>query len=54
MYDGTAFVKRGDIVFVAINYRLGAFGFLYLDDLSGGHSGSGNSGLLDQIAALRG
>jgi para-nitrobenzyl esterase len=53
VYEGTTFVKQGDIVFVSINYRLGVFGFLYLDDLPGGLAGGGNIGLLDQIAALQ-
>lgn len=44
-YDGTAFARDG-IVCVTINYRLGADGFLFLDD------GVANCGLLDQLAAL--
>ena len=39
------------MVFVSINYRLHALGFLYLDELFG-LPGSGNAGLLDQVAAL--
>jgi para-nitrobenzyl esterase len=45
-YDGAAFARDG-VVFVSINYRLAAEGFLYLDD------GVANLGLLDQLAALR-
>jgi para-nitrobenzyl esterase len=45
IYDGTAFARDG-VVCVTINYRLGADGFLFLDD------GISNLGLLDQIAAL--
>lgn len=45
LYDGSAFARDG-VVFVAINYRLGAEGFLFLDD------GVANVALLDQIAAL--
>jgi para-nitrobenzyl esterase len=53
-YDGTKFAVHGDVVVVTINYRLGPFGFLHLDDLFGGaFPGSGNAGILDQIAALR-
>ena len=54
-YDGSRLAARGDVVVVTINYRLGAFGFLDLSDLGGpGLPRSGNLGLLDQIAALRG
>jgi len=45
-YDGTAFARDG-VVCVTINYRLGAEGFLFLDD------GVANLGLLDQLAALQ-
>jgi len=51
-YDGTNFAKRGDVVVVTINYRLGPFGFMHLGDLFPDLDGSGNLGLLDQIAAL--
>jgi para-nitrobenzyl esterase len=38
---------------VTINYRLGALGYLHLADLAGERfAGSGNLGLLDQVAAL--
>ncbi len=51
-YDGTNLARR-DVVVVSCNYRLGALGFLHLEGLSGsGYRGSGNAGLLDQIAAL--
>ncbi|MHA1147923.1 MAG: carboxylesterase/lipase family protein [Promethearchaeota archaeon] len=47
MYDGSALAKRGDIVVVTINYRLGSFGFLHFPgELI-------NVGSLDQIAALK-
>ena len=51
-YDGTHFVQRGDVVVVSINYRLGALGWLHLGHLDPAYARSGNSGLLDQIAAL--
>jgi para-nitrobenzyl esterase len=52
-YDGTQFANHGDVVVVTINYRLGPFGFLHLADLfDGAFAGSGNAGILDQIAAL--
>ena len=44
-YDGSRFARDG-VVCVTINYRVGAEGFLYLDD------GTANLGLLDQIVAL--
>jgi len=47
-YSGERFAKGGDVVAVAINYRLGALGFLCLPGVS-----EGNLGLLDQVAALR-
>lgn len=46
-YDGANLAAR-DVVVVTLNYRLGALGFLHLDDVEG----SGNAGLLDQAAAL--
>jgi para-nitrobenzyl esterase len=53
-YDGRKFCRRGDIVLVTINYRLGALGFLDLSEIGGSeYTTSGNHGLLDQVAALR-
>ena len=53
-YEGTHFAERG-VVFVTINYRLGALGWLALPELSAEspYCVSGNYGLLDQIEALR-
>jgi para-nitrobenzyl esterase len=52
-YDGTRFVEHGDVVVVTINYRLGPLGFLHLaDDFGADLAGSGNAGILDQVAAL--
>jgi para-nitrobenzyl esterase len=53
IYDGTKFAAHGDVVVVTINYRLGTFGFLHLDDIFPGEfEGAGNAGVLDQVAAL--
>jgi para-nitrobenzyl esterase len=52
-YDGAALARRGDVVVVTFNYRLGAFGFLHLGDLCGeAYAASGNAAVLDQVAAL--
>ena len=53
MYDGSTFARRGDVVVVTLNYRLGALGWLALDHLDPSLVGSGNNGIRDQIEALR-
>lgn len=54
LYDGTNFAERGDVVLVSIQYRLGALGWLYLDELGGKEfQYAKNNGLLDQVAALK-
>jgi para-nitrobenzyl esterase len=50
--DGERLVARTGMVLVSINYRLGAFGYLPLQLLSGESGTTGNYGVLDQIAAL--
>lgn len=54
-YDGAVMARRGDIVVVSVNYRLGALGYLAHPELSAETADkvSGNYGLLDQIAALK-
>lgn len=53
LYDGSALVRRGDVVVVTINYRMGALGFLRLQERFGDQlPATGNEGLLDQVAAL--
>ncbi len=47
-YDGTSFARHG-VVLVTLNYRLEPLGFLHLGEAA---DGSGNLGLLDQVAAL--
>lgn len=46
LYDGSALAKRGNVVVVTINYRLGALGFSYIPDITI------NVGILDQALAL--
>jgi para-nitrobenzyl esterase len=54
LYDGAELVRRGDVVIVTLNYRLGIFGFLHGKSVaSDTFPTSGNEGLLDQMAALR-
>jgi para-nitrobenzyl esterase len=54
LYDGEGLAQKG-LVVVTFNYRVGAFGFLALPELTreSPHHTSGNYGLFDQIAALR-
>jgi para-nitrobenzyl esterase len=52
--DGAHLAAAYDVVVVAINHRLGLFGYLYLGDLGGSeYAASGNQGMLDIVAALR-
>ncbi len=52
-YDGSGLAKRGDEVVVTINYRMGALGFLNLNEATSSKiPATGNEGLLDQTAAL--
>jgi para-nitrobenzyl esterase len=50
IYGGQRFATLTHSIFVSINYRLGAYGFLALPQFG---QGSGNYGLLDEIAALK-
>ncbi|OGO44643.1 MAG: hypothetical protein A2Z05_05110 [Chloroflexi bacterium RBG_16_60_22] len=53
MHNGAGLARKGNVVIVTINYRLGLLGFLRLKELTGGGIPStGNEGLLDQVAAL--
>ena len=54
IYNGTHLAQTG-MVIVTINYRVGIFGFFAYPQLTAEspHHGSGDYGLMDQIAALR-
>ena len=45
--DSLALARKGNVVVVSINYRLGPLGFLYIPGITA------NVGMLDQIAALK-
>ena len=49
VYDPQEIIKRGRIIFVSMQYRVGAHGFLYFGPDS---SAPGNVGLLDQVKYL--
>ena len=52
--DAPNFLAGEKLIFVTINYRLGALGYLYLGHLLGAeYAFSGSLGLMDQIAALK-
>jgi para-nitrobenzyl esterase len=51
--DAGVLSRRCGVVVVSINYRLGAYGFLNLKEVTGGKIPStGNEGILDQIKAM--
>ncbi|WP_072689707.1 carboxylesterase/lipase family protein [Rhodococcus marinonascens] len=53
IYGGQSLVRRGDIVYVSINYRLGALGYLDFTQFSTPERPfDSNLGLRDQVAAL--
>lgn len=52
-YDGENLARRGDVVVVSLNHRVGVVGFLNLASIGGQKYGaSGNAGMLDIVAAL--
>lgn len=53
-YDGENFCRKGNVVFVSINHRLGPIGFSDLSAVGGEkYANSGNVGALDMVAALK-
>jgi para-nitrobenzyl esterase len=53
VYDGENLARRGDVVVVSLNHRVGAAGFLNLASVGGEkYAASANVGLLDIVAAL--
>lgn len=53
MYDGASLTRRGDVVVVSVNHRLGILGYLHLGGLLGeAYATSGNAGMLDLVLAL--
>jgi para-nitrobenzyl esterase len=54
LYDGAALARRGDVVVITVNHRLGPFGYLHLAEVAGAEfAASGNNGMLDLVAVLR-
>jgi para-nitrobenzyl esterase len=54
VYDGARLARRGDVVVVTVNHRLGPLGYLHLAKLGGPElAASGNAGMLDLVAVLR-
>uniref|UniRef100_A0A158P9F5 Carboxylic ester hydrolase n=1 Tax=Angiostrongylus cantonensis TaxID=6313 RepID=A0A158P9F5_ANGCA len=48
LYDGKALALLGNVIVVNVNYRVGPFGYLFMDD----DEAPGNVGMLDQQLAL--
>jgi para-nitrobenzyl esterase len=52
-YEGENLARRGDVVVVSMNHRLGTFGFLNLAEAGGDrYASSGNVGMLDLVLSL--
>jgi len=51
-YDGTNLCRLDDVVVVTFNHRLGALGYLHLEDIAPDFKGAGTAGMRDIVAAL--
>ena len=51
-YDGENLSRRGEVIVVSLNHRLGALGFMDLSKFDERYALSGNVGMLDILAAL--
>ena len=51
-YDGERLSRRGDVVVVSLNHRVGPLGFLNLIQFGERYASSANLGMLDIVAAL--
>jgi para-nitrobenzyl esterase len=51
-YDGTNLCRLDDVVVVTFNHRLGALGYLHLEDIAPDFEGAGTAGMRDIVAAL--
>lgn len=52
-YDGFNLAKLDDVVFVSVNHRLNAFGYLDVSDFGEKYHNSCNAGMADLVEALR-
>jgi para-nitrobenzyl esterase len=51
-YHGENFSRKGDVVYVSINHRLGPLGYAHFGAAGEKFAASGNAGMLDCVAAL--